>query len=68
MLGLMGGVLAILIITLEYSFQIAVLIEMFKNYAEIYREFEEEIIELNSEESCQEEDMELFEMKMALQL
>ena len=67
LLGVMGGVLATIINTLEHGFQIGTLIEMFRNCAGFYRKLEEKIIEFNSKESCQE-DMELFEMKMALQL
>ncbi|XP_039144031.1 probable F-box protein At4g22030 [Dioscorea cayenensis subsp. rotundata] len=67
LVGVMGGVLATIINTMEHGFQIGMLIEMFRNCAGFYRKLEEEIIEFNSEESCQE-DMELFELKMALQL
>ena len=67
LVGVTGGVLATIINTLEHGFQIGMLIEMFRNCAGFYRKLEEEIIEFNSEENCQE-DMELFEMKMALQL
>ncbi|KAH7657565.1 Petal formation-expressed protein [Dioscorea alata] len=67
LLGVMGGVLATLINTLEHGFQIGMLIEMFRNCAGFYMKLEEEIIEFNSEESC-EEDIEMFEMNMALQL
>ncbi|XP_039118123.1 probable F-box protein At4g22030 [Dioscorea cayenensis subsp. rotundata] len=67
LLGVMGGVLATMINTLEHGFQIGMLIEMFRNCAGFYRKLEEEITEFNSEESCQE-DIEMFEMNMALQL
>ncbi|XP_039144030.1 probable F-box protein At4g22030 [Dioscorea cayenensis subsp. rotundata] len=65
--GVMGGVLATIINTMEHGFQIGMLIEMFRNCAGFYRKLEEEIIEFNSEESCQE-DIEMFDMNMALQL
>ncbi|XP_039118124.1 probable F-box protein At4g22030 [Dioscorea cayenensis subsp. rotundata] len=53
LVGVMGGVLATIINTMEHGFS--------------DWKLEEEIIEFNSEESSQE-DMELFELKMALQL
>ncbi|XP_039144029.1 probable F-box protein At4g22030 [Dioscorea cayenensis subsp. rotundata] len=67
LLGVMGGVLATMINTLEHGFQIGMLIEMFRNCAGFYRKLEMEITEFNSEESCQE-DIEMFEMNIALQL
>ncbi|KAJ0964648.1 hypothetical protein J5N97_025786 [Dioscorea zingiberensis] len=70
LLAVMGGVLATAINTLEHGFQIGMLLEMFRNCAGFYKKLGEEI-ELNLDESTEvekRENVELFEMQMALQL
>ncbi|KAJ0964613.1 hypothetical protein J5N97_025751 [Dioscorea zingiberensis] len=70
LLAVMGGVLATAVNTLEHGFQIGMLLEMFRNCAGFYKKLGEEI-ELNLDESTEvekRENVELFEMQMALQL
>ncbi|KAJ0964612.1 hypothetical protein J5N97_025750 [Dioscorea zingiberensis] len=70
LLAVMGGVLATAVNTLEHGFQIGMLLEMFRNCAGFYKKLGEEI-ELNLDESTEmekRENLELFEMHMALQL
>ncbi|URE14336.1 F-box protein [Musa troglodytarum] len=68
-LGVIGGVLATAVHTLEHGGQVGMVFELFRNCAGYYRRLQEEIASNLGETDVQKrENGELFEMKVALQL
>ncbi|CAL9125985.1 unnamed protein product [Musa acuminata var. zebrina] len=68
-LGVIGGVLATAVHTLEHGGQVGMVFELFRNCAGYYRRLQEEIESNLGETDVQKrENGELFEMKAALQL
>ncbi|RWW79765.1 hypothetical protein BHE74_00011919 [Ensete ventricosum] len=68
-LGVIGGVLATVVHTLEHGGQVGMVFELFRNCAGYYRRLQEEIeSDLGEADVQKRENGELFEMKVALQL
>ncbi|RWV96391.1 hypothetical protein GW17_00040899 [Ensete ventricosum] len=69
LVGVVGGVLAAAVNTLEHGGQVGMVFELFRNCAGFYRRLEEEIeCNMGEKDEQRRENGELFEMKMALQL
>ncbi|ONK80680.1 uncharacterized protein A4U43_C01F20550 [Asparagus officinalis] len=69
MLAVVGGVMAMVVNTLEHGGQLGMVFELFRNCYGYYKEMEEEIEKnLGEREVDKREDGELFRMKIALKL
>ncbi|CAL9200620.1 probable F-box protein At4g22030 [Musa acuminata AAA Group] len=69
LVGVVGGVLAAAVNTLEHGGQVGMVFELFRNCAGFYRRLQEEIeCNIGEKDEQRRENGELFEMKMALQL